>query len=179
MTNFSKIENMLTYISSTTIPENQTFNEFATQFYLETRNIPLSKFLKVRDYKSKTPKIMNTKKAGELLYETKNNREILDLLLDNGFSEIPELNYTNIMLLRKAPLSRNWKKLINYLKGNGTIDQINNKNKKQLLPEEKIKLEEFLKEKLGLNSSEFDWFLKNTKLIKENRNYEKALKKLI
>lgn len=179
MTDFSKIEKMIDYISSTTLPKNQTFNEFALEFYLETRHIPLSKFLKLREFKSKTPKIMNTKKAGELLYETKTNHEALDFLSDNGFVSPPELNYTNIMLLRKTTVIRNWKKLITYIKGNGTIDQINKKNKKQLLPDEKLKLEEFLKEKLNLSSSEFDWLLKNTRLIGENKELEKAIKKLI
>ncbi|TDT66994.1 hypothetical protein EV215_2089 [Hypnocyclicus thermotrophus] len=177
--NVSKIENMINYINSSKTPKNKAFNEFAVEFYLETRDIPLSKFLKVRNYTSKTPKIMNTKKAGELIIESKNNPKILTFLNDNGYNDIPELNYSAIMLLRKVTPEKNWKKVIKYLKGQGTIDEINRKNKKTLLPEDKENIEIYLKEKLEITSDEFHNFLNLYSKIINNKELKKSINKLV
>ncbi|MBZ4683344.1 MAG: hypothetical protein PWP46_470 [Fusobacteriaceae bacterium] len=177
--NVSKIENMINYISTSETPKNQDFNEFAVEFYLETRDIPLSKFLKVRNYSSKTPKIMNTKKAGELILETKNNPKIMSFLNDNGYSDIPKLNYSAIMLLRKIDPEKNWKKVIKYLKGKGTIDEINRKNKKTLLPEDRENLEKYLKEKLEITSDEFQKFLNLYSKVINDKELKKSINKLV
>jgi hypothetical protein len=102
--NFEKIDEMINIIASGDIPESQSFNEFAINFYLETKIVPLSKYLKMEGKTNKMPKIMNTKKGGELLFHTKKNEEILKFLKKNGYNDIPELNFTCVMLLRNAVL---------------------------------------------------------------------------
>ena len=87
---------------------------------------------------------MNTKKAGEVLYLTQKDDDIKRFLKRRGYTAIPQLNYTCIMLLRKVDLLSNWSKILSYFEGKGTIDEINNSTRIDLLPEEKKKLEDFV-----------------------------------
>jgi len=48
MVNFEKINEMIDIIASGEIPKSQSFNEFAINFYLETKMVPLSKYLKMQ-----------------------------------------------------------------------------------------------------------------------------------
>ena len=79
MVNFDLILQMIQQIDSGNIPSNITFNDFCIKFFLETKQIPLSKFLKMRGFSNKMPKIMNTRKAGELLIESKDNDDIKEI----------------------------------------------------------------------------------------------------
>lgn len=116
MIDFKKVDEYIEYIEKGTVPENMTFNEFAVEFYKESKVIPLSKYLRSRGRASKMPKIMNTKKAGEILYDTeKAGDEIKTFLRRKGYDKVPELNYTIVMLVRKIELLDNWKKIIAYL----------------------------------------------------------------
>ncbi|MGL5001189.1 MAG: hypothetical protein ACRC6J_05660 [Cetobacterium sp.] len=179
MVDFKKIDNIIDYIEAGTIPENKSFNEFAVEFYLETKTLTLSKYLRLKEKTSKMPKIMNTKKAGELLFETNKNEEVKSYLSRKGFKEIPELNYTAVMLLRKVELLQNWQKIIFFFEGGRTIQEINSSLKKDLLPMEVDKLEKFIKEELRLSDQELNWFLGKIGKVEKDKALSKAVKKLI
>jgi len=179
MIDFKKIDDLMTHIEEGTIPENKTFNEFALEFYLETRTLTLSKYLRLKDRTSKMPKIMNTKKAGEIIFETEKNDEVRSFLSRKGFKEIPNLNYTAVMLLRKVDLLTNWQKIVFFFEGGRTIQEINSSLKKDLLPMEVEKLEKFIKEELRLNDQELNWLLGKIEKIEKDKALSKAVKKLI
>ncbi len=179
MVNFELVLDMTNTISNGELPKDMNFNDFCTKYYLETKVIPLSKFLRLKGFSNKVPKIMNVRKAGELLFESKANPEILELIKKEGFSEIPQLNYSVIMILRKTTLDRNWKKIIAYLKGEGTIDQIIRSSKKALIPEERQKINEFIQNELNLNSTELNWLIDKYNKIHNNKKISNSLKKLL
>ena len=178
MINLERIDEMINIIASGEIPESQTFNEFAVNFYLETKIVPLSKYLKMEGKTNKMPKIMNTKKGGELLFNSKKNEEILKFLNKRGYKDIPELNFTCVMLLRKIDSLSNWKKLLSYFEGKGTIEEINNSTRIQLLPEEEKKIEDFVKINLGVSETELNWLKDKFKIIYENKELLRSIKKI-
>ncbi|MBC2856775.1 MAG: hypothetical protein RR191_02595 [Cetobacterium sp.] len=178
MIDFKKIDEMVDFIEQGTLPENKTFNQFAVEFYLSTKTIPLSKYLKTKNRTSKVPKIMNTKKAGEVIFYSEKDDEIKVFLSRRGFKIIPELNYTSVMLLRKVDLFVNWQKLITYFEGAATVQEINNSLKPMLLPGEVEKLEKFVKTELKINDQEFNWLLDKFIKIENNKSIIKSLKKL-
>ena len=67
MLNFEKINKMIDLIEDSQIMEGLTFNEFAMEFYSEVKLVPLSRYLKTNNKVKRMPKIMNMRKAGELL----------------------------------------------------------------------------------------------------------------
>ena len=179
MVNFDLILEIIQQIDSGDIPSNITFNDFCIKFFLETKQIPLSKFLKMKGFSNKMPKIMNTRKAGEVLFESKSNTEILELIKKEGYPDIPQLNYSVIMILRKTTLDKNWKKTISYLKGEGTIDEIISSNKKILIPEERDKINEYVQNELNLNSTELNWLLEKFNKINKSKKISNSIKKLL
>lgn len=179
MVDFNKVDEYISYIEEGTIPQGMTFNEFAMEFYHESKVIPMSKYLRSRGRTSKMPKIMNTKKAGEILYDTlKSGDEIKTFLKRKGFDKVPELNYTLIMLVRKIDLLDNWKKIIAYLQGDKTIEEINNSTKTKLLPGEVARLEEYIMEELNIDEDKLNWFLSKFSKLENNRELFRAVKKL-
>ena len=179
MVNFELVLEMANIIAQGDIPKGMDFNDFCIKFYLETKVIPLSKFLRIKGFSNKMPKIMNTRKAGEVLFESKNNPDILELIKKEGYSDIPQLNYSAIMILRKTSLEKNWKKTISYLKGEGTIDEIIRSNKKILIPEEREKINEYVQSELNLNSTELHWLLDKFNKIQNNKKVINSIKKLL
>jgi len=179
MVNFEKIDEMIEIIASGNIPESQTFNEFAINFYLETKMVPLSKYLKMNGTTNKMPKIMNTKKGGELLFHTAKNDEVLKFLKRRGYKEIPELNFTCVMLLRKIDVMENWKKVLSYFEGKGTINEINNSTRVQLLPEEEKKINNYIMMNLGISETELKWLTGKFKIIYENKELLRSIKKIV
>jgi hypothetical protein len=177
--NFEKIDEMIEIIANGNIPEGETFNEFAINFYLETKMVPLSKYLRMNGKTNKMPKIMNTKKGGELLFNTEKNDEIQKFLKRKGYPEIPELNFTCIMLLRKVDSYTNWEKIISYFEGKGTIEEINNSTRTELLPEEEKKINEYLKLNLGVSDTELQWLKEKFKVIYGNKEILRSLKKIV
>lgn len=179
MVNFELVLEMAELIAQGNIPKSMNFNEFCIKFYLETKVIPLSKFLRMKGFSNKMPKIMNTRKAGEVLFESKSNTEILELIRKEGYPDIPQLNYSVIMILRKTTLDKNWKKIISYLKGEGTIDEIIRSNKKILIPEERDKINEYVQNELNLNSTELSWLLEKFNKINKSKKISNSIKKLL
>lgn len=178
MVNFDKIIEMIDLICESDYYPNKSFNDFAIEFFLETRAIPLSKFLRLRGFSNKMPKIMNLRKAGEVLYQTSTSEEMKNTLFSLGINEIPQLNYSAIMVLRKTTLEKNWKKLLEYINGQGTIDDINRRNQDSLLPEEVEKIESYIKQELGLTSGEFNWFKEKAKKLINNKKVFNAIRKI-
>ena len=84
MLNFEKINKMIDLIEESQIMEGLTFNEFAMEFYLEVKLVPLSRYLKTNNRVKRMPKIMNMRKAGELLLFTKTDDETLSFLISCG-----------------------------------------------------------------------------------------------
>ncbi|WP_372715265.1 hypothetical protein [Ilyobacter sp.] len=179
MVNFEKVDEMINIIEDGDLKDGKNFNQFAIEFYLESKSLPLSKYLRMQKKTKKMPKIMNTKKAGEVLYFTEKDDDAKRFLKRKGYSEIPQLNYTCIMLLRKVDIITNWTKVLSYFEGKGTIEEINNSTRTELLPEEKKKMDEFIKEKLKLSEKEYDWFCVKLSKVFEDREIMKALKKVI
>lgn len=178
MVDFKKIDLMIEYIEEGAVPEGESFNKFAMDFYLETKTLTLSKYLRLKDKNSKLPKIMNTKKAGEVLFETGKSDEIKSFLSRKGFKTPPELNYTAIMLLRKVDLFSNWQKLVFFFEGGRTVQEINSSLKKDLLPMEIEKLERFIKDELRLNDQELNWFLGKMEKVEKDKALYRAIRKL-
>lgn len=178
MVDFKKIDTLIGYIEEGSIPEGKSFNQFAIEFYLETKTLTLSKYLRLKGKSSKLPKIMNTKKAGEVLFETDKNDEIKSFLSRKGYKQIPELNYTAVMLLRKVDLFDNWQKIVFFFEGGRTVQEINSSLKKELLPMEIEKLETFVKEELRLNDQELNWLLGKMEKIEHDKALYRAIRKL-
>jgi len=178
MVDFEKINEMIEIIASGELPSSKTFNQFAIDFYLETKMVPLSKYLRMKGKTNKMPKIMNTKKGGELLFNTKKNLEVTKFLKRRGYEEVPELNFTCVMLLRKVDTISNWKKVLAYFEGKGTIEEINNSTRVRLLPEEEKKIEEYIKMNLEISDTELKWLKNKFKKIYENKELLRSIKKI-
>ncbi len=178
MVDFDRINEMIKIIENGSIPKEQTFNEFAIDFYLETKIVPLSKYLKMEGKTNKTPKIMNTKKGGELLFNTMKNNEVLKFLKKRGYNEVPQLNFTCVMLLRKVDTIGNWNKILSYFEGKGTIEEINNSTRVKLLPEEEKKVEDYIKINLEVSDTELKWLREKFKIIYSNKELLRSIKKI-
>lgn len=178
MIDFKKIDEMIELIENNQVPENQEFNDFVIEFFNEVKTIPLSKYLRTKGKDKRLPKIMNSKKAGEVLIDSKKDDEILTFLKRKGYKEIPQLDYKAVMLLRKTDLFSNWKKLLLYFEGAGTVQEINNSTKPILLPQEVEKLETYVKDELNLTEQELNWLVTKFSKIQKDKELFKALNKL-
>lgn len=179
MTDFKKIDNYIKHIENGTIPDGMDFNDFFIEFFQLTQVIPLSKYIRGKDMTSKTPKIMNSKKAGEVLSYSNNDSEVLTLLKRAGYKKLPQLNYSAIMVLRKVDLFSNWKRLLAFFEGKGSIQEINDSLRVKLLPQEMEKLEAFIKEELKLNDKELNSLISLYSKISKDKYLTKSLKRLI
>lgn len=179
MLDFKKIDEMIELIEDSIIPEGYSNNEFFIEFFKVVQLIPLSKYLRTKEKDSKLPKIMNSKKAGEILIATQKDDEIKLYLKRKGYSEIPELDYKSIMLLRKTDLYSNWNKVIAFLEGKGTVGEINQSTRKALLPQEIEMLENYIRSSLSIDEKELNWLLNKIKKVEEDKSIAKALKKLV
>lgn len=179
MVNFERVDEMITIIENGEIESGKNFNKFAIDFYMESKSLPISKYLRMQNKTKKMPKIMNTKKAGEVLYLTEKDDDVKRFLKRKGYKQIPQLNYTCVMLLRKVDLITNWTKILSYFEGKGTIEEINNSTRTQLLPEEKEKLDNFIMDKLKLSEKDYEWFCVKLSKAFENKDIIRALKKTI
>lgn len=179
MLNLEEIDKMITYIEDNKYYEGMTNNEFFIKFFDAVSIIPLSKYLRSNDRDNKLPKIMNAKKAGEVLKATYKDDDLKLFLKRKGYSDIPQLNYKSIMLLRKVDLYENWNRIIAFLEGKGTVGEINQSTKKVLLPKEVSKLEEHIKNFLNIDDKELNWLLAKTKKIQDEKMVTKAFKKLL
>ena len=178
MLNFKKINKMIDLIEESQIMEGMTFNEFAMELYSEVKLVPLSRYLKTNNKVKRMPKIMNMRKAGELLLFTKTDDETLSFLKRKGYNEIPELDYKTMMLLRRLDPIDNWKKILAFFDGDKTVEEINLSTKPILFPQEIKKLEEFIKDELSINDEEFEKFMKLSSLAIKNKELTKAIRKL-
>lgn len=178
MINFTKIDEMIEIIENNQIPDGMTFNEYVCEFYNEVKTIPLSKYLRTKDKVKRLPKIMNSKKAGEVILASEKDEEIKTFLKRKGYKEIPQLDYKSIMLLRKTDLLSNWKKVLLFFEGEGTVEEINSSTRPILLPQEVEKLESYIKDELNINEQELNWLLSKFEKMQKNKMILKSLQKL-
>ena len=178
MINFDKVNKMIDLIEDNQIMEGLSFNEFAMEFYSEVKLVPLSRYLKTNNRVKRMPKIMNMRKAGELLLFTKTDDETLSFLKRKGYDEIPNLDYKIIMLLRKLDPIDNWKKILAFFSGDKTVEEINLSTRPILFPQEIKKLEEYIEDELSLNDSDFEKFMNISAVAIKNKEVMKAIKKL-
>lgn len=179
MLDFKKIDEMIELIENNIIPEGYTNNEFFIEFFKNVQVIPLSKYLRTKGKDSKLPKIMNSKKAGEILIDTQRDSDIKLYLKRKGYPEIPELDFKSIMLLRKTDLYSNWNKIIAFLEGKGTVLEINQSTRKALLPQEIDMLENYVKTNLSIDDKELNWILGKLKKIETDKVLSKSIRKLL
>ncbi len=179
MVDFDAVDKMIDIVERGDIPSGSTFNDFAIKFYLESKALPLSKYLRNKGMTKRLPKIMNTRKAGEVLWMTEKDEDTIKFLKRRGYKEIPKLDYTCVMLLRKTDLLSNWTKILSYFEGKGTIEEINNSTRTILLPDEREKLETFVIKELNVNQKEYDWLINKYSQIIDNKEVGRAIRKLM
>ncbi len=179
MVDFDAVDRMIDIVERGDIPSGSTFNDFAIKFYLESKALPLSKYLRNKGKTKRLPKIMNTRKAGEVLWMTEKDEDTIKFLKRRGYKEIPKLDYTCVMLLRKTDLLSNWTKILSYFEGKGTIEEINNSTRTILLPDEKEKLETFVIKELNVNQKEYEWLINKYSQIMDNKEVGRAIRKLM
>ncbi|MGL4393285.1 MAG: hypothetical protein ACRCSK_07630 [Fusobacteriaceae bacterium] len=176
---FSKLDVYIDMIEKGEIPDGKTFNEFALEFYSLTKIIPLSKYLNSTNHTSKLGKVMGTKKAGEVLMYTERSEEIRELIRQNGYENIPMLDYKSVMVLRKVDVYANWKRVFALFNGEMSVQEINRTIRPRLLPMEIDKLEKFVLQELELDDQEFRRFLTKFSKTTKNKDLYKALIKLM
>lgn len=180
MVNFEKIDELINLIENNKIIEGMTFNEFFIYFFDEVKLVPLSKYLNSIGKTSKLPKIMNSKKAGELLKDTLRDENLLNYVkLKSKNHEIPEMNFKTIMLLRKIEPKDNWDKIFRFIRGGETVDEINASTRPTLLPSEIKILKENLIDKLQIDEKQCEWFLSIYKNVKKDNTLLRSVNKLV
>lgn len=179
MTDFEKINFMIETIEENRIPEGKTFNEFSMEFFQEVKLLPLSKYLRSIGKNKRLPKIMNMRKAGEVLTDTYADSDLVSFVKRKSKQgQIPELDYQSIMLLRRIDVKDNWEKIFRFFRGSETVEEINSTTRPELLPKEIEMLENFLKEKLHLSEKELDWLLEKFRKILTEKELLRAIRKL-
>lgn len=179
MINFQLINQLIEQIENNFPSEGLTFNEFVKKFYNETKVLPLSKYLRSINKTNQMPKIVYSKKAGEFLTATESSQEAQTFLKRKGYNEIPQLNFKSILLLRKVDLLSNWKKILTFIEGKGTVEEINKTTRPALLPQEVQMLEDFLIKELSISEKELNWLLTKHITICDNKKIFSAFKKLL
>ncbi|MGL5964669.1 MAG: hypothetical protein ACRCZ9_06935 [Fusobacteriaceae bacterium] len=179
MIDFKKIDDYIEIIEKGDIPEGLDFNSLALGFFKATQTVPLSKYLRRIDRTKRMPKIMNMKKAGEVLYYSEKDEDVKNFLQRKGYSEMPQFNYRSILLLRKVEPIDNWIKIIQFHEGKSTLQEITDSLKPRLLPVEIEKLEGHIKSELKVDDRELNWILKIFAKVQEDKQLQKSLKKLL
>lgn len=179
MADFKKINEMIDLIEDNKIPEGMTFNEFSIEFFQEVKLVPLSKYLRSIGKDKRLPKVMNMRKAGEVLLDTLGDSSTLSFVKRKSKQgKIPELDYQCIMLLRRIDLRENWDKIFRFFRGSESIAEINATTRPELLPQEIETLEDFLKKKLEVKDKELDWLIEKFRHILSEKELLKAIRKL-
>jgi hypothetical protein len=68
--------------------------------------------------------------------------------------------------------------MLSYFEGKGTIEEINNSTRIQLLPEEEKKIGDFIKMNLEVSETELNWLKDKFKIIYENKELLRSIKKI-
>lgn len=179
MIDFKEIDEYIEIIENSQIPEGMDFNKLALNFFKATQTLPLSKYLRKIERTSKMPKLMNMKKAGEVLYYSERDEDVKAFLKRKGYSEMPQFNYRSIMLLRKVEPLDNWIKIVQFYEGKGTLQEINDSLKPKLLPIEVEKLEKYIMEELKIDERELNRLIKIVEKLNADKQLQKSLNKLI
>ncbi|MDR3258451.1 MAG: hypothetical protein LBT51_02395 [Fusobacteriaceae bacterium] len=179
MIDFNLINLMIENIENSFIPPEHTFNSYAIEFFNQVKLIPFSKYLLSIGKTKRLPKIMYFKKAGELLSASSYDQEIKSYLKRNNYDNPPELNFKSILLLRKTNYLSNWRKIISFFDGKGSIEEINRLNRLSILPQELELLEYHIKKLLNINDNELKWLLTKYAIIKSDKKLLKSFQKVL
>jgi hypothetical protein len=164
----SRLEEYIGIILENKIPEND-FNQFAVEFYILTSQllISLNKFLTIR--KLRSPKVLQVKNAGELLYLSKDNIRIMDFLKENSYESIPQLTPQiayYVIKKNKFTLEENWKNILRVLRDKENPSKVVSENKYKFTEEQKYIIKNEVKDRLNLEEHEINWILETIRKVK-------------
>jgi hypothetical protein len=164
-----KLEEQIRIIVENKVPVDE-FNEFSINFYLLTKKIMISlnKFLNIRNIRN--PKILQIKNIGELLYLSRDNTKIINLLKSLGYDEIPQLSPQiayYVVKRNKYTYEQNWENIIEVLKNNQYPSRFMNIKKIILTDEQKFIVKKEVQEKYHLRDHEINHIVEVLKRLKE------------
>lgn len=163
-----QLEEKIRIIIDNKAPEDN-FNDFAVEFYLLTKKIMISlnKFLNIREIRN--PKILQIKNAGELLYLSRDNTRIRQLLKFHGYEEIPLISPKiayYVIKKNKYTIEQNWENIIEVLKEEQYPSRFMNSKKIILTEEQKVIVKKEVQDKYHLRDFEINHIVELLKRLK-------------
>lgn len=163
-----QLEEKIRIIIDNKAPEDN-FNDFAVEFYLLTKKIMISlnKFLNIREIRN--PKILQIKNAGELLYLSRDNTRIRQLLKFHGYKEIPLISPKiayYVIKKNKYTIEQNWENIIEVLKEEQYPSRFMNSKKIILTEEQKAIVKKEVQDKYHLRDFEINHIVELLKRLK-------------
>ena len=164
----TRLEEYIKIILENKIPE-EDFNHFAVEFYLLTGKIliSLNKFLLLRNLRS--PKVLQIKNAGELIYLSSDNMRIRDFLRENSYENIPQLTPQiayYVIKKNKFTLEENWRNILRVLRDKENPSKVVSENRYNFSDEQKQVIKNEVKDRLNLQEHEINWILDTIRKVK-------------
>jgi hypothetical protein len=117
----------------------------------------------------KSPKVLQIKNAGELLYISKENIKIRDILKENAYEEVPQLTPQiayYVIKKNKFTLEENWKNILRVLKDKENPSRVVSENRYNFSEEQKLIIKNEVRDRLNLQEHEINWILETVGKIK-------------
>lgn len=163
-----QLEEQIKSIINNRVPSDE-FNNFAIEFYLLTKKIMISlnKFLNIREIRN--PKILQIKNVGELLYLSRDNIRIRELLKSHNYDELPNLTPQiayYVVKKNKFTIEQNWENILQVLKEDQFPSRFMSTKKIILSEEQKHLVKREVKEKCHLKDHEINWIIETIRRLK-------------
>jgi len=163
-----QLEEQIKSIINNRVPSEE-FNNFAIDFYLLTKKIMISlnKFLNIREIRN--PKILQIKNVGELLYLSRDNIRIRELLKSHNYDELPNLTPQiayYVVKKNKFTIEQNWENILQVLKEEQFPSRFMSTKKIILSEEQKHLVKREVKEKCHLKDHEINWIIETIRRLK-------------
>lgn len=163
-----QLEEQIKSIINNRVPSEE-FNNFAIEFYLLTKKIMISlnKFLNIREIRN--PKILQIKNVGELLYLSRDNIRIRELLKSHNYDELPNLTPQiayYVVKKNKFTIEQNWENILQVLKEDQFPSRFMSTKKIILSEEQKHLVKREVKEKCHLKDHEINWIIETIRRLK-------------
>jgi len=163
-----QLEEQIKSIINNRVPSEE-FNNFAIDFYLLTKKIMISlnKFLNIREIRN--PKILQIKNVGELLYLSRDNIRIRELLKSHNYDELPNLTPQiayYVVKKNKFTIEQNWENILQVLKEDQFPSRFMSMKKIILSEEQKHLVKREVKEKCHLKDHEINWIIETIRRLK-------------
>ena len=163
-----QLEEQIKSIINNRVPSDE-FNNFAIEFYLLTKKIMISlnKFLNIREIRN--PKILQIKNVGELLYLSRDNIRIRELLKSHNYDELPNLTPQiayYVVKKNKFTIEQNWENILQVLKEEQFPSRFMSTKKIILSEEQKHLVKREVKEKCHLKDHEINWIIETIRRLK-------------